>query len=97
MSSRAAKDWKRRGFAWSSLGEPCRLNKEGCCQNPKITHHRHLEHSPTHAGAARYGIHEDYGGPTGRQARSTSTLKGCSSILAINKTSHCFCSATSKV
>ena len=32
-----------------------------------------------------------------RQARSTSTRNGCSSILAINKTSHCFCSATSKV
>jgi hypothetical protein len=32
-----------------------------------------------------------------RQARSTSTRSGCSSTLAINKTSHCFCSATSKV
>ena len=35
--------------------------------------------------------------PRSRQARSTSTRSGCSSILAINKTSHCFCSATSKV
>jgi hypothetical protein len=35
--------------------------------------------------------------PACRQARSTSTRNGCSSILAINKTSHCFCSATSKV
>jgi hypothetical protein len=32
-----------------------------------------------------------------RQTLLTSTRKGCCSILAINKTSHCFCSATSKV
>jgi CspA family cold shock protein len=35
--------------------------------------------------------------PRSRQARSTSTRNGCSSTLAINKTSHCFCTATSKV
>lgn len=32
-----------------------------------------------------------------RHARSTSTRNGCSSIFAISKTSHCFCSATSNV
>ena len=37
------------------------------------------------------------GFPVCGQAGSTSTRNGCSSILAINKTSHCFCSATSKV
>ena len=37
------------------------------------------------------------GFPACRQAGSTSTRNGCSSILAINKTSHCFCSAISKV
>ena len=31
------------------------------------------------------------------QTLSTSTRKGCSSILAIDKTSYCFCSAISKV
>ena len=31
------------------------------------------------------------------QTLSTSTRSGCSSTLAINKTSNCFCSATSKV
>ena len=37
------------------------------------------------------------GFPVCRQAGSTSTRNGCSSTLAINKTSHCFCSATSNV
>jgi hypothetical protein len=32
-----------------------------------------------------------------RQTLSTSTRSGCSSTLAIDKTSYCFCSATSKV
>jgi uncharacterized protein (TIGR01244 family) len=32
-----------------------------------------------------------------RQTLSTSTRRGCSSTLAIDRTSYCFCSATSKV
>jgi len=45
----------------------------------------------------RAGLHSRTEFPAYHQTFSTSTRNGCSSILAINKTSHCFCSATSKV
>ena len=52
----------------------------------------------THARSARNSLDQGRAGfRTCRHACSTSTLSGCSSILAINKTSHCFSSATSKV
>ena len=73
MSSRAEKGSKRRGYAWSKLGQPHRRwacligeKRHGCCPNAKMPHQWHLEHFPTHAAAARYGIHEDYGGPDSR-------------------------------
>ena len=51
------------GLSWASLiGE----KRHGCCPNAKMPHQWHLEHFPTHAAAARYGIHEDYGGPDSR-------------------------------
>ena len=98
--SRAERDSKPRGCAWFKLGQPHRCKKARLRSKRKNAALMPLKSPPSHVAATRYGNHPAScrtGFPACRQTRSTSTCNGCSSILAINKTSHCFCSATSKV
>jgi hypothetical protein len=99
----AAIDPSREGNGWSESGEPHRPRK-AAVGTKAVAAPALFGVSPpfsdSGSAAIPYGNHPAScraGFPVCRQAGSTSTRNGCSSILAINKTSHCFCSATSNV